>query len=76
MRSLLAWIISPVMRITGYRFSKHFRWGTTCCHRLVYKCVDTVMANHFAEGMSYIQWLEDCRANRQAMTWLKNNQER
>lgn len=45
MRILLAKIIAPVLRLTGFRFSKDYRWGTTRYHRLVYALVSTPIAN-------------------------------
>jgi hypothetical protein len=33
------------MKVTGFRFSKHYRWGTSRFNRLVYNLVDTVGAN-------------------------------
>jgi hypothetical protein len=50
MRRLNAKLISPVLRVTGYRFSKDYRHGITWFHRIVYRCVDTVHANIQAEG--------------------------
>lgn len=45
MRSLTARLIAPILRLTGFRFSKDYRWGVTSFHRAVYACVDTVSAN-------------------------------
>ena len=45
MRQLTPYIVAPFLRLTGYRFSKHFRWGTTFGHKLVYALVDTVGSN-------------------------------
>lgn len=45
---LTAAALVPVMRLTGFRFSKHYRHGTTTWHRLAYACVQTVAANHAA----------------------------
>jgi hypothetical protein len=33
---------------TGFRFSKHYRWGVSRFHRAVYAMVDTVRANQIA----------------------------
>lgn len=49
-RSLTAALIAPVMRRTGFRFSKDYRWGVTRFHRIVYSLVSTVEANYRAEG--------------------------
>jgi hypothetical protein len=48
MRDLTAVLISPVLKLTGFRFSKDYRWGTTRFHRAVYAVVSTVRANHLA----------------------------
>jgi hypothetical protein len=45
MRTLAAFVIAPVLKLTGFRFSKDYRWGTTLRHRMVYALVDTVSAN-------------------------------
>ena len=50
MRTIIAAIIAPAMRLTGFRFSKDYRHGTTMFHRLVYRFVSTVAANQFAGG--------------------------
>lgn len=48
MRKLTAHLCIPVMRLTGFRFGKDYRWGTTLRHRVVYACVDVVFANQGA----------------------------
>lgn len=48
LRYLIAALIAPVMRLTGFYFSKDYRHGSTRFHRAVYACVDTVEANHRA----------------------------
>jgi len=45
MRNILATIISPILKITGFRFSKDYRWGTTRYHRMMFAIVSTVDAN-------------------------------
>ncbi len=45
MRDLLASIVAPGLAVTGLRFSKDFRWGTTRGHRLVYRLINTTGAN-------------------------------
>lgn len=45
MRKLTAYIIAPIMRAAGFRFSKSYRHGETMYHRAVYRIVDTVRAN-------------------------------
>lgn len=48
MRTLTAALIAPVLKLTGLRFGKDYRYGTTHFHRTVYRCVDVVQANHWA----------------------------
>lgn len=50
-RTFTAAVISPVLAITGFRFSKDYRWGTTPFHRAVYAVVSTVAANYFADDL-------------------------
>lgn len=45
MRDMNAAILAPIMRLTGFRFSKEYRWGTTRWNRMVYRMVNTVSAN-------------------------------
>ena len=45
MRRLLGKGLVPVMKVTGFRFSKNYRWGTTLYHRIIYAMIDTVGAN-------------------------------
>jgi len=45
MRSLTALCLVPFMKVTGFRFSKDYRWQLTTYHRIVYAMVDTVGAN-------------------------------
>lgn len=52
LRRFVARLIAPVMRRTGFRFSKHYRWGVTLRHRAVYAVVDTVGANMRADGVA------------------------
>ena len=51
-RTITAYAISPILRITGFRFSKDYRHGTTRFHRAIYRMVDTVTAN-YAGGMKF-----------------------
>jgi len=44
-RTLSAIILTPVMRLTGFRFSRSYRRGDTKLHSIVYAVVDTVGAN-------------------------------
>jgi hypothetical protein len=48
-RTLSANILTPVMKLTGFRFSKSYRRGDTRLHSIVYALVDTVGANMSAE---------------------------
>ena len=61
-RMMTAAMVSPILRLTGYRFSKNFRHGVTYGHRSVYAMVDTVHANLWA-GMEpdpdIVKFLED-----------------
>lgn len=45
LRTINGLILTPILKITGYRFSRDYRYGTTKLHRLVYALVDTVGAN-------------------------------
>lgn len=45
---LMAYAVAPLLWLTGFRFSKDYRHGTTRFHRGVYACVDTVKANLIA----------------------------
>lgn len=47
-RTTMAYLIAPALMVTGFRFSKDYRWGTTKFHRAVYAYVNTVAANHIA----------------------------
>lgn len=44
-RTITATLAAPILKATGFRFSKDYRWGTTQRHRLVYALVNTVAAN-------------------------------
>ena len=44
-RKAIGRIIAPAMMLTGFRFSKDYRWGVSRYHRAVYACIDTVGAN-------------------------------
>lgn len=47
-RTIAAYLLIIPMRVTGFRFSKDYRWGLTRHHRFVYRMVDTVHANALA----------------------------
>ncbi len=44
-RTINAYILLPVLLITGFRFSKNYRWETNIYYATVYKFVDVVLAN-------------------------------
>jgi hypothetical protein len=48
MRDFTAVLISPVLRFTGFRFSKQYRWGSSKFHRIVFASVNTIKANRLA----------------------------
>jgi hypothetical protein len=45
MRDILATILAPIMKLTGFRFSKEYRWGTTRAKAFIYAHVNTIKAN-------------------------------
>jgi len=47
-RTATAYLIAPVLMLTGFRFSKDYRWGVSRFHRAVYAMVNTVAANSIA----------------------------
>jgi hypothetical protein len=47
-RTISAIILTPVMKLTGFRFSKSYRHEDTKLHSEVYALVDTVGANTYA----------------------------
>ena len=49
MRYTMATLISPILFLTGFRFSKAYRNGATAYHRAVYAMVSTVAANIAAD---------------------------
>ncbi len=54
MRQFNTSIIIPVMKLTGFRFSKSFRRGDTLAHRVVYRMISTVEANIKADRKSKV----------------------
>lgn len=44
-RKTNASILAPIMRLTGFRFSRDYRHEITKFHSVVYRLVDTVGAN-------------------------------
>ena len=51
-RKINATILYPFMKITGFRFSRNYRWEVTKFHSIVYRYVDTVGANINAEKVA------------------------
>jgi len=51
MRYTIADLISPILALTGFRFSKAYRNGATAYHRAVYALVSTVEANIAADNL-------------------------
>ena len=47
-RTTSAIILTPVMKLTGFRFSRTYRRGDTKLHSFIYALVDTVGANTYA----------------------------
>ena len=47
-RTASAIILTPVMKLTGFRFSKSYRREDTRFHSFIYALVDTVGANIYA----------------------------
>jgi len=58
-RMLTAALIVPVLKVTGYRFSKNFRRGVTWRHWAVYCVIDTVHANFCAGMDDYIEHMRN-----------------
>ncbi len=54
-RRFTARLIAPILRATGFRFSKEYRWGVTRFHRCVYFATDTIAANRRA-GLKACDW--------------------
>jgi hypothetical protein len=44
-RTILALLLAPAMKLTGFRFSKAYRRGDTQFHAVIFNLVDTVSAN-------------------------------
>ena len=51
MRITTAYLIAPIMRLTGFRFSTDYRHGATRYHRVIYAMVSTVRANTIADSL-------------------------
>ena len=48
-RNITATIMAPIIALAGFRFSKHYRHGTTRANRTIYALVNTIQANHLAD---------------------------
>jgi len=42
-RMLTANILTPVMKLTGFRFSRAYRRGDTRYHQIIFACVDCML---------------------------------
>jgi hypothetical protein len=51
MRFTMATLISPILFLTGFRFSKAYRNGATVYHRAIYAMISTVSANIAADNL-------------------------
>lgn len=51
LRTTLAYFLAPLLMVTGFRFSKDYRWNTTRLHGFVYACVNTIAANRLADTL-------------------------
>lgn len=51
-REILANLIAPALRITGFRFSTEYRHAETGFKAFVYKNVNTIAANRTADNQS------------------------
>jgi hypothetical protein len=47
-RTAFAYLVAPLLYVTGLRFTKDYRNGSHLGPRIVYACVDTVKANVLA----------------------------
>ena len=56
LRQFNALWLAPILRVTGFRFSKLYRWGATPAYRIVYILVNTTKANIRAENPNDPSW--------------------
>lgn len=61
MRNQTAKLLAPILKRTGFRFSKDYRHGKTWLHRFVYRYVDVVSANLRADGYGVAMDFVDSR---------------
>lgn len=59
LRIATAYMIAPILRMTGFRFSKDYRHGATAFHRAVYAVISTPTANILAVGFSNLHRRRD-----------------
>ena len=59
MRKLTALIISPLLAITSFRFTKLYRLETTKFHSFIYLIINTVSANNYANKIK--TWHVNCK---------------
>lgn len=52
MRTATAYLIAPILALTGFRFGKEYRWGVSNFHRGVDAVCSTVLANITADKLS------------------------
>jgi hypothetical protein len=52
LRQAVGVAISPVLAVSGFRFSKAYRWGVSRFHRAVYAACSTTTANRWADRLS------------------------
>jgi len=53
MRNMTKYFLAPFLALTGFRFSKNFRYEITRFHAIVYRLVDTVGSNLLAERIRH-----------------------
>ena len=51
MRNITALLISPILAVTGFRFSKLYRLEASRFHTFIYSITSTVNANHYANKL-------------------------
>ncbi len=54
-RSFNAYLLLPMMALTGFRFTRCYRRGDTLRHRFIYMLVDTIRANGAADELAPFQ---------------------
>ena len=59
MRKLIALLISPLLALTSFRFSKLYRLEITKFHSFIYLIINTVSANNYANNIK--TWHTNCK---------------